>query len=147
MLRGTKGFLAVMLVFVMVLGSVGGIAIIFITHRLQEILDVCDRIVILRDGQVVKEMATRDTDIGQVAELMVGRSVSGKSAVTSDYDENTETIDRDPVCIVPFLLVRRSDPLKTFAGDDRPCFDIHHSHLDEFGVGIETLRVPRLFAS
>ena len=69
-----------------------GIAIIFITHRLQEIFDVCDRIVILRDGQVVKEVATRDTEIGQVTELMVGRSVSAKSAATSDYNENTETI-------------------------------------------------------
>jgi len=69
-----------------------GIAIIFITHRLQEILDICDRIVILRDGQVVKEVATRDTDIGQVAELMVGRDVSAQSAVTSDYNESTKTI-------------------------------------------------------
>jgi simple sugar transport system ATP-binding protein len=69
-----------------------GIAIIFITHRLQEILDICDRIVILRDGQVVKEVATGDTDIGQVAELMVGRSVGAKSAATSGYDKDTETI-------------------------------------------------------
>lgn len=69
-----------------------GIAIIFITHRLQEILDICDRIVILRDGAVVKEVAARDTDIGQVAELMVGRSVSAKSAATTDYNESTETI-------------------------------------------------------
>ena len=69
-----------------------GIAIIFITHRLQEILDICDRIVILRDGQVMKEVATHDTDIGQVAELMVGRSMSAESVATSKYDENTETI-------------------------------------------------------
>ncbi len=69
-----------------------GIAIIFITHRLQEIFDVCDRIVILRDGQVVKEVATRDTNIGQVAELMVGRSISAKSAATDAYNEKTETV-------------------------------------------------------
>jgi simple sugar transport system ATP-binding protein len=69
-----------------------GIAIIFISHRLQEVLDICDRIVVLRDGQVVKTMATSTTDIGQVAELMVGRSVSAKPASTSDYDAHTETI-------------------------------------------------------
>lgn len=69
-----------------------GIAIIFITHRLQEILDICDRIVILRDGRVVKEVATVDTDIGQVAELMVGRSVSTNVAATSDYNAGAETI-------------------------------------------------------
>jgi len=69
-----------------------GIAIIFITHRLQEILDICDRIVILRDGQVVKEVATRDTDIGQVAELMVGRSVDTKAIATATYDTQQETV-------------------------------------------------------
>jgi simple sugar transport system ATP-binding protein len=69
-----------------------GIAIIFISHRLQEVLDICDRMVVLRDGQVVKTMATSTTDIGQVAELMVGRSVSAKPASTSDYDAHTETI-------------------------------------------------------
>jgi simple sugar transport system ATP-binding protein len=69
-----------------------GIAIIFITHRLQEILDICDRIVILRDGQVVKEVATRDTDIGQIAELMVGRSVDTKAIATATYDEQQETV-------------------------------------------------------
>src|SRR5450756_462915 len=67
-----------------------GIAIIFITHRLQEILDICDRIVILRDGQVVKEVATRDTDISQVAELMVGRSVDTKAIATATYDTQQE---------------------------------------------------------
>ncbi|HEY5000661.1 MAG TPA: sugar ABC transporter ATP-binding protein [Candidatus Cryosericum sp.] len=69
-----------------------GIAIIFITHRLQEILDICDRIVILRDGQVVKEVATHDTDIGQVAELMVGRSVDTKAIATATYDTQQETV-------------------------------------------------------
>jgi simple sugar transport system ATP-binding protein len=69
-----------------------GIAIIFITHRLQEILDICDRIVILRDGQVVKEVATRDTDISQVAELMVGRSVDTKAIATATYDTQQETV-------------------------------------------------------
>ena len=69
-----------------------GIAIILITHRLQEIFDICDKIVIMRDGRIVKEVPTRDTDIGQVAELMVGRSISAESVATSKYDENTETI-------------------------------------------------------
>ncbi|RIE11016.1 sugar ABC transporter ATP-binding protein [Candidatus Cryosericum odellii] len=69
-----------------------GIAIIFITHRLQEILNICDRIVILRDGQVVKEIATHDTDIGQVAELMVGRSVDTKASTTATYDTQQETV-------------------------------------------------------
>lgn len=69
-----------------------GIAIIFISHRLQEILDVCDRIVVLRDGQIVKEMPARETDIGQVAELMVGRSMETKATAAASYDEHQETV-------------------------------------------------------
>jgi simple sugar transport system ATP-binding protein len=69
-----------------------GIAIIFISHRLQEVMDICDRIVVLRDGRVVKTMATSATDIGQTAELMVGRSVSTEFVSTSAYDASAETI-------------------------------------------------------
>jgi simple sugar transport system ATP-binding protein len=69
-----------------------GIAIIFITHRLQEILDVCDRVVVLRDGQVVKEMRAAETDIGQVAELMVGRSIEASRHATDAYDEHKSVV-------------------------------------------------------
>lgn len=51
-----------------------GIAIIFITHRLQEILDVCDRLVVLRDGHIVKQAPTAGTSIRDIAGWMVGRS-------------------------------------------------------------------------
>ena len=37
-----------------------GIAVIVITHRLHEILAVCDRVVTMRDGYVVNESATKD---------------------------------------------------------------------------------------
>ena len=67
-----------------------GIAIIFISHRLHEVLQASDRVVVLRDGQVVKEMAARDTDVAQVAELMVGRSVSTKAAAAREYDQDME---------------------------------------------------------
>jgi simple sugar transport system ATP-binding protein len=69
-----------------------GIAIIFITHRLQEVFDICDRLVILRDGRVVAEVATRNTSISQVAELMLGRTVDTKAIPTSAYDMQRETV-------------------------------------------------------
>ncbi|GAB1399399.1 sugar ABC transporter ATP-binding protein [Aminivibrio sp.] len=52
-----------------------GISIIFISHRLQEILDVCDKIIVLRDGEVVKELTPEKTDIFEIASAMVGRSI------------------------------------------------------------------------
>ncbi len=53
-----------------------GIAIIFITHRLQEIMAVCDRIVVMRDGRVVQNVTSSQTSVPEVTRWMVGRSVS-----------------------------------------------------------------------
>ena len=57
-----------------------GIAIIFITHRLQEILSVCDRVVVMRDGYVVNESPASETNVGQITKWMVGRDVKSSSA-------------------------------------------------------------------
>ena len=50
-----------------------GIAIIFITHRLDEVINAADGITILRDGKLVAECRTKDTDVTQLAEMMIGR--------------------------------------------------------------------------
>ncbi len=56
-----------------------GIAIIFISHRLQEIIDLCDKIVVLRDGRVIQEARTENTNVRQIASWMVGRQISGEA--------------------------------------------------------------------
>lgn len=54
-----------------------GIAIIFISHRLQEIMEVCDDIVILRDGEVVLQTIPAKTSVREIASSMVGRKMAG----------------------------------------------------------------------
>jgi len=49
-----------------------GVSVIFISHRLQEILDCCDRIIVLRDGSIQKELLPSKTNSLEVAEYMVG---------------------------------------------------------------------------
>ena len=61
-----------------------GISIIFISHRLQEILEVCDKIVVLRDGEVVRELTPKETGIMEIATAMVGRSIQGQSRQEND---------------------------------------------------------------
>ena len=53
-----------------------GIAVIFITHRLQEILDVCNKVIVMRDGRIIRELDAASTSISEMAKLMVGREVS-----------------------------------------------------------------------
>lgn len=52
-----------------------GHALIFISHKLQEVLDICSRVTVLRDGQVVGTRQVADTTKGELARLMVGREV------------------------------------------------------------------------
>lgn len=52
-----------------------GIAIVFITHRLDEVMAVADSLTILRDGEFVARKEVKDTSISEIAELMIGRKV------------------------------------------------------------------------
>ena len=56
--------------------AASGIAIIFISHRLDEIIAVADRVTILRDGDLVVTKDVQDTNVVEIAELMVGRNVN-----------------------------------------------------------------------
>jgi simple sugar transport system ATP-binding protein len=51
-----------------------GISIIFISHRLGEVVELCHRVVVLRDGRLVKQMPAAGISIREIASLMVGRS-------------------------------------------------------------------------
>ncbi|MET3697734.1 monosaccharide ABC transporter ATP-binding protein (CUT2 family) [Bacillus oleivorans] len=53
-----------------------GVGIIFITHRLPEVFEICDQITIMREGTVVRTLDTTITTPEQVVELMLGRSLS-----------------------------------------------------------------------
>lgn len=71
-----------------------GIAVIFITHRLHEILAVCDTVVVMRDGLVVGDMPASETDVAGISKLMVGRSVdtvknSGETVPQDNADAKT----------------------------------------------------------
>lgn len=79
------------------LGSVrrmaqSGIAVIFITHRLQEILDICDQVVVMRDGTIVKKVPAAEATIPDIARWMVGRSVSSDQAAREISGEEAGTV-------------------------------------------------------
>lgn len=52
-----------------------GLTIIFITHKLDEVMQVSDRVTVLRKGKVVATILTTETDKPSLARLMVGREV------------------------------------------------------------------------
>ncbi|MCK5838015.1 MAG: ATP-binding cassette domain-containing protein, partial [Desulfobacula sp.] len=52
-----------------------GHMIIFISHKLEEIMDICDRVVVLQKGKIAGNADTRDIDKKSLARMMVGRDV------------------------------------------------------------------------
>jgi ABC-type sugar transport system ATPase subunit len=53
-----------------------GISFIFISHRLEELIEICDRIVVLRDGASVATVSKEDFDKNQIVSWMVGREMT-----------------------------------------------------------------------
>ena len=74
---------ATQLISVMKQIAASGIAIIFITHRLDEVIAASDAITILRDGKLAATRQTKDTTITELAELMIGRK--GEAMVEHDH--------------------------------------------------------------
>ncbi|MEG1549319.1 MAG: sugar ABC transporter ATP-binding protein [Ruthenibacterium sp.] len=52
-----------------------GTAIIYISHRLEEIFTICDRITVLKDGRSVETLAVKDTNEDDLVSKMVGRTI------------------------------------------------------------------------
>ena len=53
-----------------------GVGIIFISHKLGEVMEICDRYTVLRDGKMVAAGAVKDTDTKKLAAYMVGHEVN-----------------------------------------------------------------------
>lgn len=76
-----------------------GKSILFISHKLNEIMDVADRVTILRKGKYIDTLNVEDTTKEQLAELMVGRKVSFSI-------DKTEAKPQDVVLKVDDLCVK-----------------------------------------
>lgn len=67
-----------------------GVAIIYISHRLDEVLQISDRVTVLKDGASVTTLPTADLTIDEMIRLMVGRARSdlfGEDVARSPGDD------------------------------------------------------------
>ena len=79
--------------------AAGGHSIVFISHKLYEVLEIADRITVIRRGKVVGQRIPSETNEEDLAELMVGREVS----LTVDRGESHPA---EPVLSVQGLVVK-----------------------------------------
>jgi inositol transport system ATP-binding protein len=76
-----------------------GLSIIFVTHRLEEVMQICDRYTVLRDGRLVGSGAIADITIDGIIRLMVGREVKAlfahqQRAITGDVVLRVDGLNR-----------------------------------------------------
>ena len=55
-----------------------GISLIYISHKMDEIFEICDEISVLRDGNLVMTKSSKDTDMNELIAAMVGRSLENR---------------------------------------------------------------------
>jgi len=65
-----------------------GVAVVYVSHQLPEVLEIADRISVLRDGQLVGTVRASDVDEARLARMMVGRAVGGGAAAPAPIAGN-----------------------------------------------------------
>ena len=53
-----------------------GVTVIYISHRLEEIYEICDSVTVLRDGRIIQTVPVKETSREQIVEWMIGRKVN-----------------------------------------------------------------------
>ncbi|MGF0540420.1 sugar ABC transporter ATP-binding protein [Agrobacterium sp. ES01] len=87
-----------------------GVAIVFISHHLEEIFEICDRITVLRDGEFVASCPVADVDNDRLVEMMVGRRIE------NSFPPKPEPRPNAAICLeVKEIQLRKGGPVSTFA--------------------------------
>jgi simple sugar transport system ATP-binding protein len=71
---------------------------IFVSHKLQEIADICDRVVVLRNGS-----KTLDANMGQLSETEIVRAMTGRDLATPRHRRTRDVADATPLLTVRSL--------------------------------------------
>ncbi|MCI6588356.1 MAG: sugar ABC transporter ATP-binding protein [Clostridiales bacterium] len=91
------------------------VGVVFISHKLREVMEICDRYTVLRDGVMVADGYVKDTSIAEIARHMVGHEVrtgaKEGSAVLGDEVLRIEKLTQEPYFRDVSLTVRAGEVL------------------------------------
>ena len=69
-----------------------GVAMVYISHRMDEIFKITDRITVMRDGEFIKELKTKETEMSEIIKLMVGRNITSNKKEKSNVKDGAEVV-------------------------------------------------------
>lgn len=76
-----------------------GCAVVIITHKLNEVMEISDRVTVLRKGKSIETLNTKDVKVSQLIELVVGKKVD--LSISKDIiEEKTEILKMDDVTVL-----------------------------------------------
>ncbi|MDO4475566.1 MAG: sugar ABC transporter ATP-binding protein [Lachnospiraceae bacterium] len=103
-----------------------GVGIIFVTHFLDQVYEVCDRITVLRDGQLVGEYEIQDLPRVQLVSKMLGKEMDDLSSIKDTSAEQQPIDEKEPVfeiyglsstaAVNPFDIKIRKGEVNGFTG-------------------------------
>ncbi len=97
-----------------------GVGIVYISHRMDELKMISDRITVMRDGQYVGMVNTADTTIDQIIQMMVGRTIyhepKTQSTVASDAPTVLEVVDLNSPVVKNVSLELKKGEILGIAG-------------------------------
>lgn len=72
-------------------------SIVFISHRLDEVLEIADRITVLKDGERAGQLSRDEADSNKIVQLMVGREIEGRFPPKLSDSEREELRGKEPL--------------------------------------------------
>jgi len=123
-----------------------GNSVIFISHKLNEVLEIADRIVVLRSGRVVGEMPREKATEQELARMMVGHELSG---IKLKAENNVTLGKKEPVLRIENLKVKGSLghwavdslQLEIYAGEIHGIAGVSGNGQDELAEALYGLRL------
>lgn len=78
-----------------------GVSMLFITHKLEEVMEIADRITVLRDGCFIETMKKSDATLEKMINLMVGRDFDRKAhrKFIKDYSDKEVVLEAKDLCV------------------------------------------------
>jgi simple sugar transport system ATP-binding protein len=103
-----------------------GTTILFVTHKLEEVMGVTDAVTVMRAGRAVAELRTRDTDAKELSRLMIGRNIAiqnnrreiASGDVALILTDVTARSDRDLAALDRISLTVRGGEIHAIVGID-----------------------------
>jgi len=69
-----------------------GVCVVFVSHRMDEVFAMADRVAVMRNGELVDVLRTAETTPGAVIDLMIGQAVAALEPLTVEVDEEAAPV-------------------------------------------------------